>query len=164
MSDGLSYPVPDGEPLVPLIRDLTRCFQVVAGFGTRDIQSHGLDPQEFDVLVVLGDSSGKTCKTIANEVMITSPTLSRVLSRLEAKGWLEGHAGSDARQKITSLTAAGQAAYERAFLPHIRAMRQRLNQLSTEEQAELSRLLTKMTAAFAVDAGALPQEEDCHVR
>ena len=143
------YPVPHDESMLPVFRALTVCAQRVERLLDRFTESHGLTPSQFDVLATLGDGSGMTFKELSEQSLVTGGTLTPVLGRLEAKGLVSRCKGpQDARQTIVSLTADGQAAYERTFLPFVDHARAHLEVLSEAEQAQLAKLLNKLAGAL----------------
>jgi MarR family 2-MHQ and catechol resistance regulon transcriptional repressor len=147
-----SYPVPQDESLLPVFRALAECFQQVTRVGTRHIESMGVTGSQFDALVVLGDTSGMTCKELGQRSLISGGTLTPVLDRLESKGLVKRvKCDQDNRQTIVSLTSGGQALYEAVFLPHIAYMRTFSDQLTTTERQDLVQLLGKLKEAFTAN-------------
>lgn len=143
-------PIPDGVSLLPVLRALVECHQQIQRVAGREIDAMGLTHAQFDVLATLGDTAGMTCKVIGEQTLITKGTLSPVLDRLEAKGLIRRTPGAqDRRQVVISLTDAGQALYERTFLPHVRRMQPRFDVLSPEEQRLLIHLLTRLKGGFS---------------
>lgn len=149
MSD-LHYPLPQDESLLPLARALSRCQQQHDRVASRFMDSVGLTPSQFDALAVLGDTTGMTMKELSQLSMITGGTLTPVLDRLEAKGYVTRCKGThDSRQTIVALTPEGQALYEKAFLPFVAYMRQYSAKLTPDEQQQLAALLDKFADALS---------------
>lgn len=143
------YPVPQDESMLPVMRALTVCAQRTERLLDRFTERHGLTPSQFDVLATLGDRGGMTFKDLSEQSLVTGGTLTPVLGRLEAKGLVSRCKGpQDARQTIVSLTPEGQATYERTFLPFVDHARARLAALTPAEQAQLTALLEKFSAAL----------------
>ena len=141
--------VPTSESLLPVLNALLRCHTQVERVCTRDIERMGLTPAQFDVLAVLGDTPGMTCKALGEEALITRGTLIPVLDRLEAKGLVKRSRGTcDSRQTIVALTPEGQAMFEATFYKHVDFVRPLLDKLDPAEQADLIRLLGKLKSAF----------------
>lgn len=160
--DGLSYPAPK-ESLLPTLRALITCTSSAERYGVAWLEAQGLTLSQFDVLVSLGDvPEGMMCKEIAAESLVSGPTLTPVLGRMESKGLVARQkCTEDARRTYVRLTPEGQARYEAVFLPHVRRMRQVLSALSQEEQRQLEGLLTKLRQAFEAAASeeGLPKAE-----
>lgn len=144
------YPIAQDESLLPVFRALYICMRDVERVANRHIESLGLTPSQFDALAVLGDCEGMTCKELGARSLISGGTLTPVLDRLEAKGLVQRcKSEQDSRQTIVSLTPEGQAAYEKSFLPHVRFMRRYSDALTAQEQADLVRLLAKLSDEIA---------------
>ena len=81
---------------------------------------------------------------------------------MEEKGLVAWRPGpADRRQKIVSLTPAGEEAFRRTHGPHMQLVRESVGHLAPEEQAELDRLLRKLTAGFEAEGGRpTPRGED----
>ena len=144
--------LPADTPVPPLVRTYFASFARIRAALVADMARRGLAREEFDVVAALGGSEGMTCKAIAARIVVPNPTLTRTLGRMEAKGLVAWRkAPEDGRLKIVSLTAAGQAAYERCYGPHLDLVRRSVAHLSPEEQGELERLLTKLVAGFLAE-------------
>ncbi|MFN3431512.1 MAG: MarR family winged helix-turn-helix transcriptional regulator [Candidatus Sericytochromatia bacterium] len=143
------YPVAQDESMLPVMRALNAATQQSERVLNRFLETYALTPSQFDVLAVLGDTEGMSCKDLSRQSLITGGTLTPVLDRLEAKGLVRRCKGTqDSRQTIAALTPEGQALYEKVFLPFVDHARKQLSALTDAEQAELVRLLNKVHAAF----------------
>lgn len=143
-------PISQSESLLPVWRAFIECQRQIDRVVSREIEAQGLTQGQFDVLVTLGDTAGMTCKALGEQTLITKGTLTPVLDRLEAKGLIRRMTGEqDRRQSIISLTEPGQALYERLFMPHVEAMRARIDVLTPAEQERLIQLLHKLKSGFA---------------
>lgn len=156
--------LPEVTPVPSLVRTYFGSYRRIQATLLADVESKGLARDEFDVVIALGPSAGMTCKAIAERVVRPNPTLTRTLGRMEAKGLVTWRQGTkDRRQKVVSLTPAGQDAYRRAYLPHTQFVSRSVGHLSPEEQAELDRLLRKLTAGFEaesrIDHAVAPTDE-----
>ena len=66
-------------------------------------------------MLVLWERNGITVSEIGTRLFLDSPTLTPLLKRLEATGFVErNRSAADERQVIVSLTAAGQRLHARA--------------------------------------------------
>ena len=73
---------------------------------------HGLTQSEFDTLLALylTDTSPRPISAICPSVDLSQPALSRLLSRLEDRGWItRSRTELDARQILISLTDSGRS-------------------------------------------------------
>jgi len=75
----------------------------------------GLTYPQYLVMLVLWERNGITVSEIGTRLFLDSPTLTPLLKRLEATGFVErNRSAADERQVIVSLTAAGQRLRARA--------------------------------------------------
>jgi MarR family transcriptional repressor of emrRAB len=147
--------LPADTPIPPVIRTFFASYGRIRATLTGDVEKKGLLRDEFDVVVTLHGSPGMACKAIAARVVAPNPTLTRTLKRMEEKGLVVWQPGpEDRRQKLVSLTPAGEDAYRRTHLPHLRLVNHSVGHLSHEEQVELDRLLRKLTAGFEAESGS----------
>ncbi len=112
----------------------------VATFG----QVHGrqITPVQYAVLRALQQTPGIDQVTLADKVALDTSTTADIATRLEAKGWIVRELLAR-RQRALHLTPAGEAVLA-DMLPRVEPMyRQLLRALSSDEQAELLRLLRK---------------------
>ncbi|MEB3198558.1 MAG: MarR family transcriptional regulator [Candidatus Sericytochromatia bacterium] len=145
----MTDPVPDDVSLVPVFRALMTCHAQVSRVAARYIESLGLTPSQFDVIVTLGDTPGMTCSELGRRTLISKGTLTPVLDRLEARGLVTRQRGeTDARQVRVALTPAGDAEYRRVFLPHVAQLRTHLDRLSADRQAALVAALGELQRVF----------------
>lgn len=98
---------------------------------------HGLTAPEFNVLMILGAASGADMPTssyIVETTAMDKTKVSRAVSSLDQRGWLERErATSDRRFEYLSLTAAGREVYQ-TLLPKLeRAEGTVLRKLTDEE-------------------------------
>jgi DNA-binding MarR family transcriptional regulator len=137
------------ESQLPVLRALYTCVRQVERVSNRHIESMGLTMAQFDVLAVLGDTDGMTCKELGEKSLITRGTLLPVLGRLEDRGLVHREKNEkDQRQTIVKLTADGQKLYEETFTPHIEVVKPRFEVLSDAEQKMLISLLNKVETSF----------------
>jgi DNA-binding MarR family transcriptional regulator len=145
----MSTPTPDDVSLVPVFRALMECHTQVTRVSGRHIEELGLTPSQFDVLAVLGDTPGMTCSELGRRTLISKGTLTPVLDRMEAKGWILRQRGEqDARQIRVSLTPAGDAEYRRTFMPHVDVVKGFVQGLPADKQTTLVALLNELKACF----------------
>lgn len=94
-------------------QELYVTLQRVADRTTQDTQAvlkgHGLSAQQFNVLRILRGAKGRlSCTDIASRMISRDPDMTRLLDRIEAKGWIErSRDGEDRRVVLASITTAG---------------------------------------------------------
>lgn len=113
---------------------------------------HGLDAGEFDVISTLlrsGEPWRLTPTELYQTLMISSGGLTARLNRLEAAGLIRRReAQADRRSLLVELTEVGRAKAEAAFREDMALERRLLGGLNAAEQAELSRLLTRLALSL----------------
>ena len=105
----------------PLALDRQLCFALAATSRTvialyRDLlEPMGLTHPQYLVMLALWEREPRSVREIADELRLDSPTLSPLLKRLEASGYVRrARSSSDERQLEVSLTTAGRALRDRA--------------------------------------------------
>lgn len=105
----------------PLALDRQLCFALAATSRTvialyRDLlEPMGLTHPQYLVMLALWEREPRSVREIADELRLDSPTLSPLLKRLEASGYVRrARSSSDERQLEVSLTTAGRALRGRA--------------------------------------------------
>ena len=77
------------------------------------LRRHGLNEQQWRVLRVLAETSAVTATLLAREAAILSPSLSRMLPALEARGLIRRKTGpTDQRHSLISLEPSGRRLFE----------------------------------------------------
>ncbi|MET0976284.1 MAG: MarR family transcriptional regulator [Leifsonia sp.] len=112
-------------------------------FPSRDISFN-----EYDVMFNVSRQPGRSLRLrdLNKHVLLTQPSVSRLVDRLVAKEYLEKIADpSDGRGAIVRLTESGFEAYRLVAVEHAESIRQRVGtRLEMDELAELSRLCDKL--------------------
>ena len=84
-------------------RAMTRLFE-------RQLRPHGIRATQFTALVVLSMAGPLSIGALAGAIGVERTTLSRNLTRLAARGWIEiAGAADDARSRIVTVTPQGRA-------------------------------------------------------
>jgi homoprotocatechuate degradation regulator HpaR len=77
------------------------------------LRRHGLNEQQWRVLRVLAEMPEVTASVLAREAAILSPSLSRMLPALEARGLLRRKAGTaDQRHSLIAMEPAGRRLFD----------------------------------------------------
>ena len=88
-----------------------------------------------------------TPTALYRSLLLSSGGLTKILHRLEAKGWIDRPANpADGRSLLVRLTRKGKAQVEQVVDAVVAHEEGCLSPLSTTEQAELARLLGKLVA------------------
>jgi len=126
---------------------LAKAYQKAHGDFKRRLHSYGLTPIQHLVLEALWDEDGLTAGDIGKRLIFDGATLSGVLDRLSAGGWiLKQPDREDKRMLRISLTAKSKE-----LKPKLSAVRNQTNQellagFSLEEKVLLKRLLKDIHA------------------
>lgn len=82
--------------------------------ATALLVSHNLHHREFRLLALLGVNPSCSINELAEQAVLERPTVSKMLDRLQAEGWVRRVDDLDDRRRWTlALTDAGQAKLER---------------------------------------------------
>ncbi|WP_291138396.1 MarR family winged helix-turn-helix transcriptional regulator [Hydrogenophaga sp.] len=109
------------------------------------VREAGLGSLEWRVLAVLSGDSPLSVGALAQEVLSQQPTVTKLLQRLLAQGWVAMQADpADQRRTLVAITAAGQ----RKVAPLMRRAREHeaqvLGALSAAEVQRLKRQLREL--------------------
>ena len=111
----------------------------------------GLSFNEYDVLFNLSRTPDGRCRLrdLTQQVLLSQPSISRLVDRLVARGYLEKAPDeNDRRGTFVILTEAGSAAYKQGAIEHARSIRAHVgNAHDEDEMAQLQRLTEKLRRA-----------------
>lgn len=120
---------------------------------TADDIWHPVSVREYDVLFTLStsDPAGLRLNELNREVLVTQPSLSRMVERLEAKGYLTRCAAQeDRRGTLIRLTETGAALQKEIGRRHVRSIRKYLEPaLDAQQLTTLLELCTTLRLAQA---------------
>jgi DNA-binding MarR family transcriptional regulator len=102
------------------------------------IEQHQLPLAWYDVLVQLNESGGEaTMGELAERLLISPSTCTRVVERMTAAGLVERRVGEpDHRVRIAVLTFDGRAALKRAAVTHLAGIQRHFAALLSDADAE----------------------------
>jgi DNA-binding MarR family transcriptional regulator len=147
------------EPVGLLIGAARRRIKQAVGHRLR---GHGLTPQQFWVLINVGEREGLALRELAERLRLDHPTTSRIVSLLRRRRLVRmgGHPG-DRRRCCLGLTGTGRVLVEE-LRPLAREVRDAVVQgMSAAEQDRLRRLLRQVMSnmeRFESAAPAPPEE------
>jgi DNA-binding MarR family transcriptional regulator len=143
-----------GAPENPLAIQNQVCFALavasrgVIGIYRPILEPLGLTHPQYLVMLALWDRSPRSVKDIGAELQLEPATLSPLLKRLEASGYVErGRDERDERMLRVGLTASGRALREEALTIPPRVI-QRLG-MTVEDLTALREVLHRVIAAAA---------------
>jgi len=138
------------DPYLKVLRPLVEAYLAFWREDSRHIRSLRLTPSQFDVIATLGDTDGMTCAELSAATLVTKGTLTGVLDRLEAKGFIRRDTvASDRRRIRIRLTEKGDALFRKVFAAHTAFLRPYFARaLSKEEAATARALLLRIRDSF----------------
>lgn len=142
----------DEDRIVAALRRIVRAIDL----HSRTLaDEHGLTGPQVATLRVVASRGPLPAGAIARAVHLGRPTMTGLLTRLEARGLLvRQRSTTDRRSVLVQITADGRAALQRAPSLLQDRFRQRLTRLADWERAML--LATLGRVASMMDAGELP--------
>jgi len=129
---------------------LLRTADVVRRAVSRVLEPYDITPQQYNVLRILRGAGEQGLPTleIADRMIEQAPGVTRLLDRLEAKGWVRRQrCPEDRRQVLCWLTPAGLELVTRLDEPVASADAEAVAELSPEDQDHLLRLLDAVRAS-----------------
>lgn len=124
-------------------------------------REYGLGAPDFTALVTLArisDAGGVPQQRLAEELGLTSGTVSVRVDQLVERGLAERRPDPDSRRStLVRLTPAGEELFERMIPAHLRNEERLLAALSPEERQVLSGLLRKLIVEFEGSAPGVPR-------
>ncbi|NKB81388.1 MAG: MarR family transcriptional regulator [Nitrospirales bacterium] len=138
------------DPYLRLVRPLVEAYLAFFRVASRHIESLGLTPSQFDVIVELGGTHGLTCIELSRATLVTKGTLTGVLDRLEKKGLLKREQIKGDRRAIKiRLTPQGETLFQKVFPAHAAFIRPFFEHALTQEEVkQMKRLLGRLRENF----------------
>ena len=146
--------------VVPVLRELARCYQAFQRVSDAHIRRCGLTPPQFDIVATLGNTEGMTFKDLGGRTLITKGTLTGVVDRLEARGLVERLASpTDGRSTLVRLTAKGDRVFREVFEPHLAFLAPAFEALPEGGRKELERRLRQLREALEEKGDELRRQD-----
>jgi MarR family transcriptional regulator, 2-MHQ and catechol-resistance regulon repressor len=146
--------------VVPLIRELARCYQAFERVSDANIRRMGLTPPQFDIVVTLGNTAGMSFKELGSRTLITKGTLTGVVDRLEARGLVERMASpDDGRSTLVRLTPEGDKVFREVFEPHLACLAPAFEALPECGRKELEKRLRQLREALEKRSDELARQQ-----
>ena len=135
--------------VVPVIRELARCYQAFQRVSDAHIRRSGLTPPQFDIVVTLGNTPGLSFKELGSRTLITKGTLTGVVDRLEARGLVERMAcPEDGRSTLVRLSPEGDRVFREVFEPHLAFLAPAFEEMPECGRKELEKRLKQLREAL----------------
>ncbi|MDY0908651.1 MarR family winged helix-turn-helix transcriptional regulator [Microbacterium sp. CFBP9034] len=126
---------------------LFRAQHEVFGDINDDFQEDSLNQAEYDVLLTVtrGPNMTARLRDVTANMLISQPSVSRLVDRMAARGLIEKCADpDDGRGALVRATDAGASVFRRLASAHGRAIAERMSLLSDDELAQLRDLTGKL--------------------
>lgn len=110
-------------------------------------ENTGLSQAEYDVLLTVtrGDDMTTRLREVTANMLISQPSVSRLVDRMAARGLIEKEADpDDGRGTLVRATPEGAAAFRKVAAAHGRSIAERMSLLSDDELRQLQALTTKL--------------------
>jgi DNA-binding MarR family transcriptional regulator len=129
---------------------LMRTTDLVRRQITAFVEPHGITVQQYNVLRILrgGGDDGVPTLEVAERMVEQTPGITRLLDRLEAKGFVKRQrCPKDRRQHLCWITPKSTALLEKLDAPMVQFGEHLIKGLKPEERTTLIRLLDALRAA-----------------
>lgn len=126
---------------------LFRAQHEVFGDINEDFHDDTLNQAEYDVLLTVtrGDDQTARLRDVTANMLISQPSVSRLVDRMVARGLVTKCADpDDGRGSLVTATDAGASLFRRIASSHGRAIAERMSQLSDDELTQLRDLTAKL--------------------
>ena len=132
-----------GSPEETAFLDLVRTADTLSRGAVEVLKAEDLSPSQYNVLRILrGAPEGLPCGEIAGRLITRDPDVTRLLDRMEKRGWLSrARESRDRRMVLARLTSAGLKLVDRLDEPVQQMHRKLLGHLGKERLRALRELL-----------------------
>jgi DNA-binding MarR family transcriptional regulator len=136
-------------PLPCACQSLRRLTRVVTRIYDRELRKANIEITQFGLLTALAILGEANQKTLSAGFAMDSTTLTRTLALLRKKRWIDVKPGTDRRERVFRLTAAGKKQMA-AARPHWEAAERRLRKaLGPQAFEEMRSVVSEATIAAA---------------
>ena len=126
---------------------IRRAQQLAVAIFMEETAGFDVTPVQFAILNALMDDPGEDQITLSGRVAFDPATFGSVISRLEAKGWVQRQADPmDKRRKLLWTTEEGEKVALQMKRAVSKAQQRIVGPLEVAERAQLNELLGKMVA------------------
>ena len=126
---------------------IRRAQQLAAAIFMEETAGFDVTPVQFAILNALMDDPGEDQITLSGRVAFDPATFGSVISRLEAKGWVQRQADPmDKRRKLLWTTAEGEKVALQMKRAVGKAQQRIVGPLEVAERTQLNELLGKLVA------------------
>jgi DNA-binding MarR family transcriptional regulator len=128
-------------------QNLRRLTRVITRIYDQELRKAGLEITQFGLLTALAATGEANQKRLSAGFAMDSTTLTRTLGLLRKQGWVQVKPGKDKRERLFSLTRAGERQMAEAR-PYWESAEQRLRQeLGHTGWKQMKETVSRMTQA-----------------
>lgn len=125
---------------------IRRAHQISWALFLDECADFGITPVQYSALVAIGERPGIDATRLSALIAFDRSTIGNVIERLETRGLVARHpSAEDKRQKLLSLTPAGQKLLLDVEAPVTRVQQRLLNPLTEKERKTFVSLLQRLT-------------------
>jgi len=134
------------QPALPcMCASLRRTARAVSQLYEVALRPVGLRGSQFTILQFLSQAGEVTQGTLGEMLAMDSTTLTRTLAIMLREGWLEERRGSDRRERLLSLSAAGEKQLKRAKPAWEKVQARLKHEVGNEDWGKLEQLINRVT-------------------
>jgi DNA-binding MarR family transcriptional regulator len=130
-------------------QSLRRATRIVTRIYDQELKKAGIEITQFGLLTALAITGGATQKRLSGGFGMDSTTLSRTLDRMQERSWISAKQGTDKREHIFELTAAGGRQLTKAQSHWNRAESRLRNQLGESGWKDMQQVVSFLTKGAA---------------
>jgi DNA-binding MarR family transcriptional regulator len=132
-----------------LVKELVQAYQAFEAHSAAHIKEMGLTMTQFDIVATLGNQPPMTCKELGEKTLVSKGTMTGVLERLEAKGFIEKFMNADdGRSYKIGLSKAGNKLFQKVFPEHVEYLGKAFVKLSKKELEQAVIVLKEVKTIF----------------
>lgn len=128
--------------------NLRRAARAVSQLYEEELKGSGLRATQFSLLQAVQIAGTLSQGELGSILCIDSTTLSRTLRPLVKNGWIAARRGTDKRERLFSLTAAGRKKVEQ-ITPHWQRAQRRFKRSVRGDAAQLEEQLRGLASTLA---------------
>ncbi len=128
-------------------QNLRRLSRITTRIYDHELRKAGLEVTQFGLLTALAMTREINQKRLSAGLSMDSTTLTRTLGPLHKKGWIQVKRGKDRRERLLSLTKAGEQQVKEAQPCWERAEQRFREELGAAGWKQMNEIVLRMTAA-----------------
>ncbi|WP_162177919.1 MarR family winged helix-turn-helix transcriptional regulator [Halotalea alkalilenta] len=117
----------------------------IEGALSQRLKAEGLSLEHYRILTALVEENGRTMSDLATWAMVDPPTMTKMIDRLVASGFVfRAPDPNDRRKVLVFISDVGRSVYKAAETPAMAFEEELGNVLPAVDRAELTRLLQSL--------------------